>query len=211
MSACSPSLSSDTVMSLKRFMPRLLAIALLSTLLAGCAQSQPTNFYTLFAFADQQGVDEGDPLRLGVEQVRLPAYLDRPQIVTRNGTNRMTVADLDQWAEPLETTFQRVLRENLSSRLASDLVVTLPSRRDLRLDRQIEVEVLRFDADETGQVVLDASWLIFDGNGRKVLDEGRSLIRQQVTRLGDYEQIAKAMSVCLAGMSDEIADAIEER
>ena len=102
-----------------------------------------------------------------------------------------------------------MLRENLSSRLASDLVVTLPSRRDRRLDRQIEVEVLRFDADETGQVVLDANWLIFDGNGRKVLDEGRSIIRQQTTVPGNYEQIAKAMSVCLAEMSNEIANAIE--
>lgn len=121
----------------------------------------------------------------------------------------MTVAELDQWAGPLETTFQRVLGKNLSSRLASDLVVTLPSRRNLRLDRQIEVKVIRFDADETGQVVLDAGWLILDGSGKRMLDDGRSVIRQQVRLPGDYEQIAEVMSLRLAEMSNEIADAIE--
>lgn len=196
-------------MLLQGLQSRFFSIAIALTVLVGCAQSQPTQFYTLFALDNSDGQIESEPPKLGLGSVSLPAYLDRPQIVTRNGTNRMTVAEFDQWAEPLETTFRRTLGENLTNQLGGDFVVTLPSRRDLGLDREIEVEVIRFDADEAGQVVLDASWRIFDGSGRRMLDRGRSVIRQQVSVLGDYEQIAEAMSLCLAEMSIEIAQAID--
>ena len=195
-------------MLLPSSLSRLGAVALVSALLVACAQSQPTRFYTLFAPAAPERAAEGEPVRLGVELVSMPAYLDRPQIVTRLGASRMEVADFDQWAEPLEITFQRILEENLARRLGSDVVVALPAPRTLRLDRLVEIEVKRFDADDAGEAVLDAGWRLFDDEGR-ILDSGRSVVRQQVAALGDYEQVAGAMSLCLAGMSDEIAAAIE--
>jgi ABC-type transport auxiliary lipoprotein component len=44
----------------------------------------------------------------------LPPYLDRPQLVTRAGSNRMVLADFDSWAEPLQGLFARVLAKNLT-------------------------------------------------------------------------------------------------
>ena len=129
-------------------------------------------------------------------------------MVTRNGANQMTVAEFEQWAEPLETTVQRVLTENLSHRLATDRVATLPAHRHTPLDHQVEVEVTRFDADETGQVVLDARWRIFDGRGDRLQHRGRSVTRERVAIAGSYQQIVAAMSRCLAAMSEEIADAL---
>ena len=184
----------------------LAAIAM--TTLIGCSASQPTQFYTL---SGTDAVSEGStekPMRLGVGPVYLPAYLDRPQVVTRSGANRMNVSEFDQWAEPLETTFQRVLTENLSQRLDTDRIASLPARRNVSLDRQVEVEVTRFDADEAGRVVLDARWRIFDGRGDRLLHRGRSLTEERVAAAGDYEQIAAAMSRCLGVMSGELADAL---
>ncbi len=184
----------------------LAAIAM--TTLIGCSASQPTQFYTLSGTGAVSEASTEKPMRLGVGPVYLPAYLDRPQVVTRSGANRMNVSEFDQWAEPLETTFQRVLTENLSDRLGTDRIATLPARRDIRLDHQVEVEVTRFDADEIGQVVLDARWRIFDGRGDRLLHRGRSLTEERVASAGDYEQIAAAMSRCLGVMSGEIADAL---
>jgi uncharacterized lipoprotein YmbA len=184
-----------------------LAILALTTMI-GCSASQPTQFYTLSGVNSASEPVDGKSMRLGVGPVYLPAYLDRPQVVTRNGANQMAVAEFEQWAEPLETTVQRVLTENLSQRLATDRVATLPARRDVPLDHQVEVEVTRFDADETGQVVLDARWRIFDGRGDRLLHRGRSQTEERVAEAGDYEQIAAAMSRCLAAMSEEIADAL---
>lgn len=196
-------------MLLQRLWLRTFSTTVFLTMLVSCAPSKPTQFYTLSGLDDSRTQVDAKPLSLGIGAVSLPAYLDRPQIVTREGANRVAVAEFDQWAEPLEITFQRVLGENLSSRLGIDLVVSLPSRRNLPLDRQIEVEVTRFDADEAGQIVLDAGWWVFDGSGGRMLDQGRSVIRQQVMVPGDYEQIAEAMSLCLAEMSIEIADRID--
>ena len=159
--------------------PMKMGLAILSlAALVGCSASQPTQFYTLSGAARTGEASVEKPMRLGVGPVYLPAYLDRPQVVTRSGANRMNVSEFDQWAEPLETTFQRVLTENLSQRLDTDRIATLPARRDISLDHQVEVEVTRFDADETGRVVLDARWRIFDGRGDRLLHRGRSLDRR---------------------------------
>ena len=40
-------------------------------------------------------------LTVGVGPVTLPPYLDRPQLVTRAGSNRAVLADFDSWVEPL--------------------------------------------------------------------------------------------------------------
>ncbi|MDH3664339.1 MAG: PqiC family protein [Alphaproteobacteria bacterium] len=195
-------------MLLKALGSRAAFVVIGFAMLVGCTVSQPTNFYTLFDLAESREQVDGEPPRLGVASVNFPAYLDRPQIVTRRGSNRIAVAEFDHWAEPLETTVVRVLRENLSSQLGSDLVVALPLRRNLPLDRQVEVEIARFDADERGEVVLDANWRIFDGGGGRMLGGARSVIREQATIPDDYESIAEAMSLCLALMSKDIAEAL---
>lgn len=190
---------------LKRIGPIILGLALL----AGCSSSQPTQFYTLSALVSDGTLDEINTMRLGVGQISLPAYLDRPQVVTRSGNSRMTVADFHQWAEPLETSFQRVLKENLSNWLGTDEVVTLPSRRGLPLDYQVEIDVTRFDADQTSEVALDARWLIFDGRGDRLQESGRSVVKRQFAVAGDYEAIAGVMSQCLGAMSADIAKALD--
>lgn len=175
------------------------------TLLLGCASSQPTSFYTLSSQTLGNAAVERSTVRLGVGPIALPAYLDRPQMVTRRGQHRMAVADFDQWAEPLETSVQRVVIDNLSTTLGTDDIVKLPIRRDLSLDHQVEIDIGRFDADETGLVILDARWTIFDGRGDRLQESGRSVIERRAAVPGNYAAIAAAMSLCLGGMSEDIA------
>lgn len=178
--------------------------------LSGCSSSRPTQFYMLSEHVSNSEPTNGKPIRLGVGPVFLPAYLDRPQVVMRKDGNQMTVADFDQWVEPLEITFQRVLTENLSKQLATDQIMSLPSGRDLSLDHQLEIEVIRFDTDEAGKAVLDARWWIFDGRGDRLQDSGRSVALKQATAAKDYGAIAEAMSHCLGALSVEIAAALRE-
>ena len=197
-------------MATQRMLQRIGQAVLGFSLLVGCSSSQPTQFYTLSALVSDGASDESGALRLGVGPISLPAYLDRPQVVTRSHNYRMTVADFHQWAEPLEISFQRVLMENLSNWLSTDDVVTLPERRGLPLDYRVEIDVTRFDADQTGEVVLDARWLIFDGRGDRLKDSGRSVIKKQFVADGDYGAIAEAMSRSLGEMSASIANALSD-
>jgi uncharacterized protein len=190
----------------------ILAVLAAGLTLAGCAETPPTRFYTLSPLEDAPG---GTPpanlpeLTVGVGPVTLPPYLDRPQLVTRAGGNRMVLADFDSWVEPLQGMFTRVLGENLALLLGTDDVLLLPQNRDFALDRQVEVDVTRFDVDNVGNAVLDAKWWVYGRNGDKLLRSGRSTISEPAA-VDDYTAAAAALSRALGAMSTEIAQAIPD-
>ena len=106
--------------------------------------------------------------------------------------------------------FARVLGENLALLLGTDDVLMLPQRRDFALDRQVEVDVTRFDVDDAGNAVLDARWWVYGRNGDKLLRSGRSTISEPAA-VGDYTSAAAALSRALGAMSEQIAQAIAEK
>ena len=191
---------------------RLLTVAGLAAalVLGGCADSQPTRFYTLSPLAAAPG---GAPpgslpdLVVGLEPVALPPYLDRSQLVTRAGSNRVVLADFDSWAEPLDGLFSRVLAENLALLLGTDEVLLLPQRRLMSMDYQVEVDVTRFDVDTSGNAVLDARWWVFGRGGEKLLRSGRSRLIEPTT-VDDPSAAAAALSRALGAMSQDIAGAL---
>jgi uncharacterized lipoprotein YmbA len=189
----------------------ILAVLAAGLALAGCADTPPTRFYTLSPLDDapRDTPPASLPeLTVGVGPVTLPPYLDRPQLVTRAGGNRMVLADFDSWVEPLQGMFARVLGENLALLLGTDEVLMLPQRRDFTLDRQVEVDVTRFDVDDVGNAVLDAKWWVY-GNGDKLLRSGRSTVSEPAA-VDDYTAAAAALSRALGAMSTEIAQAIAD-
>ena len=191
-----------------------LALAALATCLtlAACADSQPTRFYTLSGLvAEREALPALPPdLTVGVGPVTLPPYLDRPQLVTRAGSNRVVLADFDSWAEPLEGLFARVLADNLALLLGTDDVLLLPQRRSMPLNYQVEVDVARFDVDAGGNANLDARWWVYGRGGERLLRSGRSTLTEP-TQVGDYTAAAAALSRALGAMSTEIAEAISEQ
>ena len=198
-----------------RRQPGLLTLAALATslILAACADSQPTRFYTLSGLASERGdalAALPADLTVGVGPVTLPPYLDRPQLVTRAGSNRVVLADFDSWAEPLEGLFARVLADNLALLLGTDDVLLLPQRRSMPLTYQVEVDVARFDVDAGGNANLDARWWVYGRGGERLLRSGRSTLTAP-TQVGDYTAAAAALSRALGAMSTEIAEAIAEQ
>ena len=71
-----------------------------------------------------------------------------------------------------------MLGENLALLLGTDDVLLLPQNRDFALDRQVEVDVTRFDVDNVGNAVLDAKWWVYGRDGDKLLRSGRSTISE---------------------------------
>ena len=189
-----------------------MAVVAACLLLASCADTTPTRFYTLSSLSATPGEASGmasQDLTIAVGPVTLPEYLNRPQLVTRDGSNQVLLADFDTWIEPVQGLFARTLVENLSALLGSDDVLLLPQRRPVDPDYQVEVEVTRFDVETTGNAVLDARWWVLDGRGEAVLRSGRSQIAQPAAA-GDQAAAARALSGTLVGMSREIAGAISD-
>jgi uncharacterized protein len=182
---------------------------LLPALLTACAVGQQTRFYTLTRATEPTvAARSGNGLVIGLGPVTLPPYLDRPDIVTRQGANQMRLPDVYRWAEPLQPLMTRMLAEDLYALLDASDVIPLPQRGDIRLDRAIEVEVGRFDATEDGEVTLDARWRIYGGDEHTLITSGRSILTEAGAPPPDYDAIVAAMSRAVGRLSQEIAAAI---
>jgi hypothetical protein len=189
-----------------------MAVMAAGLLLASCANTTPTRFYTLSSLPAAPGeapAMASQDLTVAVGPVTLPEYLNRPQLVTRDGSNRVLLSDFDSWIEPAQGLFARTLVANLAVLLGTDDVLLLPQRRPVRPDYLVEVEVTRFDVDTSGNALLDARWWVLDERGEAVLRNGRSTIVQPAT-IGDQAAAAQALSGALIGMSREIAGAIAD-
>ena len=135
----------------------LLVVSILLVLIgfgAGCFGTTPASrFYVLSPMAAPDKKLPVDEL-VGVFPVRLPEYLDHPQIITRVSPNELRKSEFDRWAEPLKENFTRVLVENLLSLLGSDKVLSMPRTIDIPITRSVFVEVFQFDGNSAGEVVL---------------------------------------------------------
>lgn len=189
-------------------MSRLLLGAFLLTL-AACATTVPTRFYTLAPQA-QPGSQRGTQV-VALGAVTLPDYLDRPEMVTRMNPTQVQVAEIDRWAEPLEPMVQRVMGQELARLSGAREVVVLPQQRDVRYDRLVEVEVLQFEADAAGKVVLDARWRVFGSGGERQLVSRQSLIEEPGAVPPDYAAIAAAMGRALNTLVREVVEALPVR
>jgi uncharacterized lipoprotein YmbA len=184
------------------------AVLALSALLAGCTVFSPkadhSNLFVLTATSAQRGAEM--PLAVGIGSVRLPDYLDRSQIVTREGENRIVLAEQDRWGEPLRDGFARALRLDLASELGSGRVV-VQARHDV--DVVISVEVLRFERVATGVVELAARWGVRDAKSGVQLLDRESHIRLPVSSPQTDAAVA-SLSRALAAMSADIAQGVRE-
>ncbi|TNF57324.1 MAG: hypothetical protein EP309_00660, partial [Gammaproteobacteria bacterium] len=92
--------------------PRLGLLLAVLVWLAGCASTPPASFHALSPLPearDRQGsLTEGD-LSLGIGPVTVPDFLDRPQLVTRPGANRLEVDEFQRWGGSLRADIVNIL------------------------------------------------------------------------------------------------------
>lgn len=183
----------------------IMAISVLT--IAGCATTPPPTYFQLEEPANVQlsGVERG--IAVGVGPLSLPAYLDRPHIVTRATEHRLELSDFNRWAEPLKDSMLRVIAVNLSNQLETTRVFALPRRRPVvPIEFKVEINVARFDGSLGGEVMLVARWILL-GKEDQLVSTKVSIIREQ-SGGGDYDALIKAQNRTLNTLSNEIAQAI---
>ncbi|MDP2326176.1 MAG: PqiC family protein, partial [Gammaproteobacteria bacterium] len=138
---------------------------------------------------------------------QLAEYLDRPQIVMRDGANGMTMADYERWAEPLDANFQAVVTANVGRLLGSDRVLEFPAQTILKADRRVTGRVSRLDVDAGGLAVLEVQWGVLDGTGA-VSRPGRvSRYEARATGEGAAARVA-ALNATVTAFSADLAVAV---
>ena len=192
----------------------LFTLGLVVVLLAGCASSPPSKFYQLSPLQNRTAFTRDASLEkivmIAVGPIRIPDYLDRPQIVTRAGRNELRLSEFDRWAGSLENDVTRVLVEDISILLPTERFSAVPwtpyLESQVPASYRVEVLVERFDGWLGDSVLLKAQWAVFARN-RSMLLKRESLIRERING-GSYDALVDAMSAALEKLSGDISGGI---
>ncbi len=189
----------------------VLILGVILAVLSGCASSSPSRFYLLGSLdtisPEMKPSAEERCFSIGIGPIRVPDYIDRPQIVTRGASSEIALAEFDRWGEPVKDNLTRVLAKNLSILICTNTIAFFPWRGGIPIDYRIEMEVLRLDGSLSGNVSLEAWWMIFNGDGKKMLFGKKSNITEVVGGQ-DYKSLVAAQSRALGRLSRDIAEAI---
>ena len=175
-------------------------------LLAGClsiGSSAPSKFYSLSnVSADKTTVVSQKKVKIGIEEVKIPTYLDKPQIVTRDeNTVELRFSEENRWSEPLSSMMQRALANDLAFYFPNSLVKARYLGRE-KFDYLVFVEVEKFEGNLTDQVVLSGWWYVIDKNGDIIITKKANFTQE--TGAG-YEDMVAAESNLVNDVAAQIA------
>lgn len=177
-------------------------------LLGGCASSPPSSFYTLTAMAEGASGDvgiQGGRLAVGVGPVSIPRFLDRPQVVRRQGENLLAVDEFHRWGGSLDDDFPRVFSENLAQLLRSSRIVVFPTELRLKLDFRVLAEIIAFEAGPSNQALLKVRWAVLNPHSEDVLLMREDTYRQAIPADASVSRQVAALSAALASFSRDVA------
>jgi uncharacterized lipoprotein YmbA len=176
-------------------------------LIAGCASSPPTRFYTLSSISAPATTPQVN-YSVSVGPVSVPAVVDRPQIVVRTGPNKVFIDEFEHWASPLKEDIARIIVENLVSMLGTSQITLFPQSTATGASYRVMIDVLRFDSEPGKAAILDALWTVSSAkDGRS--HRGRTTLAEP-TQGGDYAALVAAHSRALGQLSGDVAGLIRK-
>jgi len=186
---------------------RNVALALPLFVLAACQSTPDSRLYTLAVIPPAGAAQPAAASRtLALGSLDLPMLIDRPQIVRRIDGNRVETLEYDRWAEPLADGLRSTLAGDLAARLPGTTVLPVAGSGLAEGTPVLAVTVLRFDADATGRVVLDAQWTLSPGSGAGGRKIGPTRETVEVPEAGaDPDAQVRKMSQAVATLADRIA------
>jgi uncharacterized lipoprotein YmbA len=177
-------------------------------LLFACGSSPPTRFYILNEIAPASPAPTtatSNDIPVRVEPVTIAPELDRPELVTRSGPNRVHVEGSDRWAAPLAEQIRRVLSDDLSARLPLGMVANPneASTKDPR--RLLTVAIDEFYGNDSCAVSLRASWSLMKPQATS--QHGTAQVQVPASASCSSE-LPAAMSRAVSLLADRLAAAI---
>lgn len=118
---------------------------------SGCA-APPAQYYRLAAVPGAARSIRAQTIR--IRNIGIPAYLEQNNIARPSGQYGFAVYPNDLWAEPLAGMLQTVLVEDLAQRLPAATVTAGNGAIGTPADLFLEIDLLRFDPDASGTIVL---------------------------------------------------------
>ncbi len=146
-----------------------LAGFLTMSLLAGCATTPATNYYSLYAPAAAPApVTTPAPatLVLSVGPVTIPDILKQSQIATGGADGRYRLSEYHRWSGELDRDLARTVAEQLSSGLGTQQVAIFPWDQNLTPTCRIQIDVLSMTGEPGKEASLGVRWALVDPQGK---------------------------------------------
>ncbi len=184
---------------------------LVPLLLVACGSSPPVRFFALSSMDSAYHRDPDDAAVLGLGPLRIPEYVNRSQIVTRGTGAEMQVDEFSRWAEPLDEALHRVVSADVDNLLDNVVVIAFPWESVVtnQVEYRLVGDVIRFDADRSGRILLEVQWAIANVGSGISVPAHRSRYEAQVANSDDPAAVAVAMNEALHLFSRDIASALE--
>ena len=177
----------------------------IASLLGSCASTSP-RFHTL---VPESGRDPGAAVaarhRLEVDPVRIPAQVDRLELVTRLPDGGITIADGERWIAPLADELQTALSVELLRRLGGADPVD-PTGSD---SMTVRLNVERFESALNRYALIEASWhLELKEAGKDVHIVCQTRAYEEVR--GGYPEMVRGYQRAVALIADQIATVAQQ-
>ncbi len=193
-----------------------LAAGCFALLLCGCislpnSPMSPTpRFYMLSAIKDAQvskKINIKSDLIIGVGPVKIPEYLNRPQMVTKDKEGILKFDEFDRWGESLDLGVARLIREDLTVMVPGAKWTLYPWNPSIAVKYQVIVEVVQLDSELDKDMFLVVQWAVIDVQNSKTVIIKRYKFRQPIIPQ-NYSGLAKTLSTACASLSNEIAEGL---
>ncbi len=176
-------------------------------LTAGCAMRPPPKLYVLSPATDVPAMGEA-PVR-AIVRVRLPSFLDRRDIVSKEGRNRLEVNDDNRWGEPLGENMEHVLAEDLTRSLGTVRVVVPQEGRGKAVPYEYLIDLDAYEA-QGDRAIMRGRWQLRDLRSGRTVAESAFDLRRAI-KPGDYSSIVAALNRNLNDAGRRMADATVAR
>lgn len=190
------------------------SLSLMMMLVAGCSTSPSSRRYVFAPGEGWRTVAARDASASSYEvrfaPVRMPAYLERPQIVTRLNDAEIKIDQFHRWGIPLDVTIAEVLGARVGREVPEAYVDVKPSRGSAFEGYHIVVDVVRLDGFLGGEVELIAQWKV------NQVGETNRMVAQRLSRYETamksekYEEYVEAVRLNIDALGKEIAAVIRD-
>ena len=137
----------------------IVAVCIGALALGACGSKPPTHYYTLVPPAGEVAQPAGSVgFQFELLPVSVPAQVDQPPLVVRQGEQGVAVLQGERWAAPLNDELHSALSADLTRSFQAQDITGLPGSGKNPV--RIKLDVRRFDSVPGGYAFIDAAWSV---------------------------------------------------
>nr|WP_133132321.1 PqiC family protein [Legionella sp. PL877] len=150
----------------------------------------------------KHSVSEYKNLRIGIDSVNIPAYIEKPQLMLHTTSHRLEPEEYHQWAEAVDKNIMRVVETDLSTLLPGSIVESSPWDSKFKPNYHLQIDISQFEMDICGSSKLRAEYLIYYKEA--LIKRGKVYYHSQVPKV-TIEALVMSMNANLTRLTRSIA------